>query len=156
MKTVAYKRKGFMGGMCRGLLAAIRLLMPIAEEASGNTTSSEDAPGRTFSAEAAEPDRTFSAEATPRRTPSAEAVESRAERYFQDYGNAILRLAYAYVRNLADAEDILQETLIRVLDACPCFENDRHEKAYLMKTAANLAKNKIVYNKRHETDELAE
>ena len=79
---------------------------------------------------------------------------TRAEHFMDAYGNAILRLAYSYVHNMEDAEDVLQDTLIRVLQADPEFESEAHEKAYLLKTAANLAKNKIEYNKRRETDEL--
>ncbi|MBQ6549804.1 MAG: sigma-70 family RNA polymerase sigma factor [Lachnospiraceae bacterium] len=74
----------------------------------------------------------------------------------KEYGNAILRLAYTYVHNSADAEDVLQETLIRVLQANPEFENETHEKAYLLRSAANIAKNKILAVKRQETDELNE
>ena len=85
-----------------------------------------------------------------------EAVNRRAERYMKEYGNAILRLAYTYVHNSADAEDVLQETLIRVLQANPEFENETHEKAYLLRSAANIAKNKILAVKRQETDELNE
>jgi len=81
---------------------------------------------------------------------------TRAEHFMDAYGNAILRLAYSYVHNMEDAEDVLQDTLIRVLQADPEFESEAHEKAYLLKTAANLAKNKIEYNKRRETDELNE
>ena len=81
---------------------------------------------------------------------------TRAEHFMDAYGNAILRLAYSYVHNMEDAEDVLQDTLIRVLQADPEFESEAHEKAYLLKTATNLAKNKIEYNKRRETDELNE
>ena len=81
---------------------------------------------------------------------------TRAEYFMDAYGNAILRLAYSYVHNMEDAEDVLQDTLIRVLQADPEFESEAHEKGYLLKTAANLAKNKIEYNKRRETDELNE
>lgn len=84
------------------------------------------------------------------------AAAVRAERYMDTYGNQILRLAYTYVHNMADAEDILQETLIRVLEAAPDFENEAHERAYIFRTAANLSKNRIISNKRRETDELRE
>ncbi|SFR66251.1 RNA polymerase sigma factor [[Clostridium] aminophilum] len=83
-------------------------------------------------------------------------ASDRAERYMDRYGNSILRMAYSYLHNMADAEDILQETLIRVIDADPEFEGENHEKAYLLRTAANLAKNRIEYNKRRESDELNE
>ncbi len=84
------------------------------------------------------------------------ALNQKASRYFEEYGNAILRLAYSYVHNMADAEDILQETLIRILQADPQFENAAHERAYILRTAANAAKNHLAYSKRRETDELSE
>ncbi len=81
-------------------------------------------------------------------------LNQRAERYMAVYGNAILRLAYSYIYSMEDAEDILQETLIRVLEANPKFANNIHEKVYVLRTASNISKNRIDYNKRRETDEL--
>lgn len=87
---------------------------------------------------------------------AAEDVDARAERYLSDYGDAILRLAYTYVHNYADAEDILQETLIRVLTAGVMLERGAHERAYLLRTAVNLSKNLLKAAKLRETDELSE
>ncbi len=87
---------------------------------------------------------------------SRSQLDIKAERYMSEYGNGILRLAYSYVHNMADAEDILQETLIRMLDAHADFENAAHEKAYIYRIAANVSKNHIAYSKRRETDELDE
>ena len=94
----------------------------------------------------------------PLRTQTLEqaALNARAERYMQQYGNSVLRLAYSYVHNMADAEDILQETLIRVLDARVSFENTAHERAYIFKSAVNISKNHITSGKLRETDELNE
>lgn len=75
-----------------------------------------------------------------------------AERILDVYGDAVLRLAYTYVHNMSDAEDILQETLIRYLENRPVFENEKHEKAWLFRVAANLSKNKIAYNKIRQAD----
>ena len=75
---------------------------------------------------------------------------------FDRYGNSILRLAYSYLHNMEDAEDILQETLIRYMKKAPAFENDTHEKAWLLRVAANLSKNKLQYNDIRKTDELNE
>ena len=55
-----------------------------------------------------------------------------------------------------DAEDILQETMIKYMQASPIFESESHEKAWLLRVASNLSKNKINYNKIRETDELEE
>ncbi len=78
------------------------------------------------------------------------------EQALNRYGTAILRLAYSYVHNMNDAEDILQETLIKYMQAAPTFESESHEKAWLLRVASNLSKNKINYNKIRETDELEE
>ena len=79
-----------------------------------------------------------------------------ASRLLDQYGNMILRLAYSYLHNQSDAEDILQETLIKYLQTAPNFAGPVHEKAWLLKVAANLSKNRIDYNRLRETDELEE
>ena len=81
-------------------------------------------------------------------------VSARAEYIINTYGNSIMRLAYSYLHNMSDAEDILQETLIKYVKTAPKLENDSHEKAWLMTVAANLSKNKIDYNRIRTTDEL--
>lgn len=85
---------------------------------------------------------------------SKSQTNETAARLLDTYGNAILRLAYAYLHNSADAEDILQDTLLRYLQAAPRLQSDAHEKAWLLRVAANLSKNKLSYNKIRQTDEL--
>ncbi len=84
----------------------------------------------------------------------AALVKEKAAYYFERYGNAVLRLAYSYLHNTPDSEDVLQETLIRYVQSAPRFENDKHAKAWLMRVAANLSKNRLGYGKTHPTDEL--
>ena len=79
-----------------------------------------------------------------------------AARVLDSYGNAILRLAYTYMHSMSDAEDILQETLIRYLTKAPRFESAAHEKAWLLRVAANLSKSRLEYERRRRTDELEE
>lgn len=85
-----------------------------------------------------------------------QTADQNAERILDLYGNSLLRLAYSYLHNMSDAEDILQETLIKYLSAAPAFENTYHEKAWLFKVAVNLSKNRIQYNTLRKTDELEE
>ena len=80
----------------------------------------------------------------------------RAGQIIDIYGDKVLRLAYSYVHNMSDAEDILQDTLIQYMKAAPSFENSEHEKAWILRVAANISKNKIKYNNYRETDELME
>lgn len=84
------------------------------------------------------------------------AINERAEYILNTYGDSILRYAYSYLHNMSDAEDILQDTLIQYLKTDPVFENAAHEKAWLLRVAANLSKNRLDYNSIRKTDELNE
>ncbi|WP_029231545.1 RNA polymerase sigma factor [Butyrivibrio sp. VCB2006] len=84
------------------------------------------------------------------------SATERAAELMDKYGNMILRVAYSYLHNMEDAEDILQDTLIQFLRNNPTFANDNHEKAWLITVASNLSKNKILYLKRRQADELSE
>lgn len=98
------------------------------------------------------------AERETRREAAAgrDAVNRQAERMLTDYGNSILRLAYSYLHNLSDAEEVLQDTLIQFLKTAPALESPRHEKAWLLRVAANLSKNRLDYNRIRAADELNE
>lgn len=90
------------------------------------------------------------------KTNSRERINYQAERMLNEYGNAVLRLAYSYLHNTADAEEVLQDTLVQFLKAAPALETEEHEKAWLLHVAANLSKNRIKYNVTRQTDELME
>lgn len=85
-----------------------------------------------------------------------EQINQRAEALLTQYGSSILRLAYSYLHNMDDAEEILQDTLIQYLKTAPVLEQEAHEKAWLFRVAGNLSKNQIAYNKVRSTDELKE
>lgn len=83
-------------------------------------------------------------------------VNRQAEHLLDAYGNSILRLAYSYLHNTSDAEEVVQDTLIQFLRTAPRLESPAHEKAWLLRVAANLSKNRIRYNQRRDTEELSE
>ncbi|MDO5378398.1 MAG: sigma-70 family RNA polymerase sigma factor [Clostridia bacterium] len=85
-----------------------------------------------------------------------EAVNEQAARLLDEHGNRILRLAYSYLHNMNDAEDVLQDTLIQFLKTAPVLSGPEHEKAWLLRVAANLSKNRIDYNRLRTSDELNE
>ena len=85
-----------------------------------------------------------------------EEAERQAVRLLDTYGNRVLRLAYAYLHNMSDAEEILQDTLLQFLRRAPAFESPEHERAWLLRVAANLSKNRLDYNRLRTTDELSE
>ena len=85
-----------------------------------------------------------------------EAVNRQAERMLTDYGNSVLRLAYSYLHNKSDAEEVLQDTLVQFLKTAPTLDGPAHEKAWLLRVAANLSKNRLDYNRLRVSDELNE
>ena len=81
---------------------------------------------------------------------------SDPELALRHYGNAILRTAYTYLRNRSDAEDVVQDTLVQLLVADPGFESPAHEKAWLLRVAINLSKNKLRQAQRHGCQSIDE
>ena len=86
---------------------------------------------------------------------AADRAGQIAAQALDTYGNAVLRCAYSYLHNMADAEEILQDTLLKLLTAAPSFESEEHKKAWLLRVAANLSKNRIEYNALRVSDELS-
>ena len=82
--------------------------------------------------------------------------EIRIRKLLDTYGDSLFRLARTYLHNEADAQEIVQDTIIQLLRYDPDFPDSAKEKAWLMKTAANLSRNRLHFNKVHETDELQE
>lgn len=65
--------------------------------------------------------------------------------------DTVYRLCYSFMKNRADAEDMVQETFLRLLSADKEFENEKHEKAWLIVTASNLCKDNLKkWWRRHE------
>ncbi len=89
-------------------------------------------------------------------TLSSAQINEQAGRLMTTYGNNVLRLAYSYLHNMSDAEEVLQDALIQFIKTQPQFETTEHEKAWLLRVAINLSKNKITYNNIRKTDELSE
>lgn len=83
-----------------------------------------------------------------------EEINATAVRILNLYENDILRMAYSYLHNMEDAEDIVQDTVICYWQKAPQNMDMAKEKAWLLTVASNLSKNKIRYKKLRKTDEL--
>lgn len=98
----------------------------------------------------------FPARSAQSEKASREELNRQAEHLLDAHGNHILRYAYTYLHSREEAEEILQETLIRFLQAAPKFESEEHARAWLLRVAANLSKNRLRAEKLRRTDELHE
>ncbi|MBQ8410917.1 MAG: RNA polymerase sigma factor [Ruminiclostridium sp.] len=61
--------------------------------------------------------------------------------YVTKFQPNIFRLAYSYVKNTADAEDITQEVFLRLYRSSETFISYENAKAWLIKVTINTAKN---------------
>lgn len=64
----------------------------------------------------------------------------RAEYLAETYADAILRLSYTYLKNTYDAQDICQTVFVKLLTEPRDFESPAHERAYVLRMAANACK----------------
>ena len=53
------------------------------------------------------------------------------------YGDMLYRLSLIMLKNESDAEDVVQETIIKYYQKAPIFADGEHEKAWLIKVATN-------------------
>ena len=63
------------------------------------------------------------------------AFEAAVERC----GDMVFRLAYSYLKNRADAEDVMQETLLK-LYVQPPFDTEEHRRYWVVRVAVNQCK----------------
>ena len=73
------------------------------------------------------------------------------------YSDMIYRVSFQYVRNTQDAEDVVQEVLLGLLEYLhhARFESDEHTKAWLIRVAINKSKNVAKLNARRRQKEAA-
>lgn len=64
------------------------------------------------------------------------------------YGSMLWRLGLSMMRNPADAEDALQETMLKYLRKSPVFAGPEHEKAWLIRVHTNICRDMLRKKKR--------
>ena len=62
------------------------------------------------------------------------------EKVFQAHGDRLFSIAYTVCQNREDAEDAMQDTMIRYSCAKKEFESEEHIKAWLIRVVINRAK----------------
>lgn len=61
----------------------------------------------------------------------------------EKYSKILIKIAFTYMKNIADAEDIAQEVYISLLRRGKGFDSEEHEKAWLIRVAVNQCKNRL-------------
>ena len=65
------------------------------------------------------------------------------ERVYHEYGRMILSVAYQITGDFGEAEDVLQDTMVRILRLSHTYKKGTNPKAWVLKVARNSAVDKI-------------
>ena len=79
---------------------------------------------------------------------------NRLEALIDQYENTLLRAALTILGDPYEAEDAVQDTFVRFLEKTPVFNDEGHEKAWLLTVCANGCKSRLRRRKSHPTEEL--
>ena len=78
------------------------------------------------------------------------------EEIINKYSNMVYRLALVRTKTKENSEDVYQEVFLRLAKKLPQFENEEHEKAWLIKVTINCSKNILNSKFLKNTAELKE
>ena len=62
---------------------------------------------------------------------------SLLEQVIHRYADTVYRLAYAHMRNPADADDVFQDVFLKYAEKAPTFASEEHRKAWLIRVTIN-------------------
>ena len=83
-------------------------------------------------------------------------TNAEIERVVNEYATMLLRVAYSQLNNRTEAEDAVQEVLLKYMEKAPVFQSAEHEKAWLLRVTINHCKNHLAsawFRKRADLDE---
>lgn len=75
--------------------------------------------------------------------PSSQIKRAAFLDVYSRQADTVYRVCYSFMKNRTDTEDMVQETFLKLLSTGKEFENQRHERAWLIVTASNLCKDNL-------------
>jgi RNA polymerase sigma-70 factor (ECF subfamily) len=78
---------------------------------------------------------------------------------YNRYKDSVFRVGFSYFRNAIDADDIVQETFLKLMKSGKEFESEEHLRNWLMKVAVNECKRVTLsswFKKKEPLDEYAD
>lgn len=70
-------------------------------------------------------------------------LNESVRRALDKYSQSMIKVAFAYLKNTADAEEVAQDVFLTYLQKRPAFQSSEHEKAWLIRTTINKSKNML-------------
>lgn len=74
------------------------------------------------------------------------------ELLYENYFDMVYRVCFSYMKTASEAEDVTAEVFAKLLQQRIVFENDEHEKAWLLRTAINQCKDTLKHWWRKRSD----
>ena len=75
--------------------------------------------------------------------PSLLRTEKEIIQIYNRQVDTVYRVCYSFMKNRPETEDMVQETFLRLISSGKHFENERHERAWLIVTASNVCKDTL-------------
>ncbi len=76
-------------------------------------------------------------------------TDADIERIMKTYSNTIFRISLVILCNEADAEDALQNTILKYISKAPVFHDNEHEKAWFIRVTTNICVDMCRFRNRH-------
>jgi len=74
------------------------------------------------------------------------------EEIYNKYADMIYRVSFSYLKNTADAEDIVSDVFVKLIKTNIKFKSAEHEKAWVLRAAINLCKDNLKNRRRKCVD----
>lgn len=83
----------------------------------------------------------------------------KIENVVTQYSDMLFKISLVILGHEADAQDAVQETFIKYMTKAPTFNDDEHQKAWLIRVATNICKDMCRFRRRHthiDIDQLSD
>lgn len=70
-------------------------------------------------------------------------TDEEFEEIYHRHVDTVYRVCFSFMKNVADTEDMVQETFLKLLSGKKEFASEEHEKAWLIVTASNTCKDEL-------------
>ncbi len=74
---------------------------------------------------------------------SSLCMDEEITKIYDRHFHTVYRVCFSFMKNEEDAEDMVQETFLKLISCKKQFESEEHEKAWLIVTASNTCKDEL-------------
>jgi RNA polymerase sigma-70 factor (ECF subfamily) len=83
---------------------------------------------------------------------SCQRTDNEIAAIYQRHVKTVYRVCFTYLKNAADTEDATADTFVKLMRSAPAFENEEHEKAWLIRASINVCKDSLKHWWRRRED----